>query len=82
MKDMPEMPKMEEPPICIRVSKSQAGSVSIGDKISISVSGTVNSIESGYGDDDKYEIELKPGSVNSISTSNSADKSIKKLASK
>lgn len=67
------MPAMPESPTRICVSKSQAGDVSVGQKVSITVEGEVQGIRKDYGDGSKYELELKDSEVTDITTSK-ADK--------
>lgn len=64
-----------ESPTRICVTKDQAGDVSVGQKVSITVKGEVQGIRKDYGDVSKYEIELKDSEVTDIST-NKADKEL------
>ena len=83
---------MNEIPTCIKVSKEQAGKVSIGDKVSIKVQGIVTGVNerTNYGmvevnskpkKEKYYEIELKESSVSEI-LENKADKALKEMTRK
>ena len=61
------------PPSIIRVTKEQAKEATIGEKISITLSGTVKSIRQCYDDKENYEIELSDSESTDIS-GNKADK--------
>jgi hypothetical protein len=67
-----------EPPTCIRAKKSDAAGIGFGDKVRITLEGTVNRIGRGYGDDGDVEIELKPCKIVSID-GNDADKALRNL---
>ncbi len=75
--------QIQEPATSIKVNKEQAGEVSIGDKISITISGEVKGIRESYfttqdGKPKYWEIELRPSKVDNIG-GNKADKSLKSL---
>lgn len=55
----------EEPSTCIRMTKEKVKKYSVGDKVSITVSGEVIAIRKSYGDpkEDKYELEIKHSKV-------------------
>lgn len=77
---MPMVGKIENP-TRITVNKSQAGDVSIGQSVSITVEGEVQGIRKDYVDGAKYEIELKDSEVTDITTSK-ADKALDEMMGK
>lgn len=72
------MPKPPEPTTTICMSKEQAGDVSVGDKVSVTVSGEVVGIERRYDDEKRFDVRLKGTRVDWIE-GNRADKALKEM---
>lgn len=70
-------PKPYEPPTMVKMTKAQAGQLSVGDKVSITISGEVQGIRKHF-DTASYEVEIKDSKVSGIE-GNSADKAMKEM---
>ena len=75
--DMPVFETKSE----LKFTKDQAGNVSVGDKISVMVSGEVIGIRQTFDDKNKFTVEIKNPQHSNIKT-NSADRELKKLKGK
>lgn len=78
------VPAAYEPPTRIKVTKAQAGQVSVGDRIQVTIAGEVTGVTqcSSYGDTPKsYELELKKSKVSGLSY-NKADRELRKMMGK
>jgi hypothetical protein len=72
--------KPYEPPTCIRVTKDLASQFKVGQSVSLTVSGEVKGVSESYGDDGKYEVQLKKTKCSGVrSAENRADKAMKSM---
>jgi uncharacterized protein YpbB len=71
-----------DPGMCLRMTKDQASKLVIGEKVKASVTGVVKGVRECYDDKTKYDVDLKSASVSDVSTTNTADKTYKKLVQK
>lgn len=67
-----------EPTSSIYLSKEDAAGLSIGENVSLSISGEVIGINKDYGDSKKYRVEIKKAKVTGVDA-NEADREYRKM---